>query len=140
MTVDRLLPLTLDLEVATPAQPPRFLLVHVSHLFLFFFLYLVKSEGGVWHASKSFCPTGLKSKRNYQLGTLNMSRICPRWKSKYRFFGLPQSVYPPRPKPHQRGLSQAQEARFRPREAIFRPWEGFSQAPGGSNQALGGPS
>ena len=50
------------------------------------------------------------------------------------------SVHPPRPKPHQRGLSQAQEARFRPREAIFRPWEGFSQAPGGSNQALGGPS
>ena len=47
MTVDRLLPPTPDLEVATPAQPPRFMLVHVSDLFLFLFFLWSRGKGGV---------------------------------------------------------------------------------------------
>ena len=56
MTVDRLLPLTPDLEVATPAQPPRFLLVHVSHLFLFFFFIWSRVKGGCGTLVNPFVP------------------------------------------------------------------------------------
>merc|ERR1712002_164132 len=58
----------------------------------FFFFCSGGKGGGVWHASRAYCPTGLKLKRKYQLGTVNSLYICPRRKSKIRFFGLPHST------------------------------------------------
>ena len=68
----------------------RYLLLFCFCSFFFFFCSGGKG-GGVWRASRAYCPTGLKLKRKYQLGTVNSLHICPRRKSKIRFFGLPHS-------------------------------------------------